>query len=278
MNDVSTTTTRTTSGETLPGEGATAARGTPRAVAEDRGVPFGRLLAVELRKMVDTRSGRWLLAVIAVLVLALLVGVVALAGDRAGFAMLASLALQPVSLLLPVVGILAMTSEWSQRTALVTFTLEPRRGRVVLAKAVGALILGVGFVALVAVLSAAATAVAAGLHPLDAPWRLDWEPLGLAVLPVLLVLVQGLAFGLLLTNSAVAITLYYILPMLYGMLAIWERARGFVSWTDLTTALGPTRTGHLVAEQWQQLGVASLIWIVLPLVVGTVLTLRREVK
>ena len=30
--------------------------------------------------------------------------------------------------LLPVLGIMLVTSEWSQRTAMVTFTLEPHRG------------------------------------------------------------------------------------------------------------------------------------------------------
>ena len=45
-------------------------------------------------------------------------------------------------MLLPILGIMAATAEWTQRTGLVTFTLEPRRGRVVLAKALAALVLG----------------------------------------------------------------------------------------------------------------------------------------
>ena len=45
----------------------------------------------------------------------------------------------PLAMLLPVIGIMAATAEWTQRTGLVTFTLEPRRGRVVLAKALAAL-------------------------------------------------------------------------------------------------------------------------------------------
>ena len=39
-------------------------------------------------------------------------------------------------------GILAVTSEWGQRTALVTFTLEPHRGRIVIAKLVATVVLG----------------------------------------------------------------------------------------------------------------------------------------
>ena len=39
-----------------------------------------------------------------------------------------------MGILLPVLGILLVTSEWSQRTAMVTFTLEPSRSRVIAAK------------------------------------------------------------------------------------------------------------------------------------------------
>ena len=45
------------------------------------------------------------------------------------------------SVLLPVLGIMLVTSEWGQRTAMVTFALEPRRPRVILAKLVTGLVL-----------------------------------------------------------------------------------------------------------------------------------------
>ena len=37
-------------------------------------------------------------------------------------------------ILLPIIGILLVSSEWSQRTALITFTLVPKRMRVMSAK------------------------------------------------------------------------------------------------------------------------------------------------
>jgi len=40
------------------------------------------------------------------------------------------LSVLPQSWLLPVLGIMAVTSEWTQRTGLVTHTLEPRRSRI----------------------------------------------------------------------------------------------------------------------------------------------------
>ncbi len=96
-----------------------------------------RLTAVELRKMVDTRAGFWLLLCI-------------LGVDRCGarrdascafgqaddptFTNMFALAAAPSAILLPIVGILLVSSEWTQRTTLITFTLVPRRARVLEAK------------------------------------------------------------------------------------------------------------------------------------------------
>ena len=60
-------------------------------------------------------------------------------------------------LLLPVIGVMAMTSEWTQRTALTTFTLSPRRVRVQLAKFVSAIVLSVVVLTATALLALAAT-------------------------------------------------------------------------------------------------------------------------
>jgi ABC-2 type transport system permease protein len=55
-----------------------------------------------------------------------------------------AVSLMPASLVIPVAGILLVTSEWSQRTALITFALVPVRSRVVAAK----LIAGIALVAI----------------------------------------------------------------------------------------------------------------------------------
>ncbi len=105
----------------------------PSRIAGERptsGVPFTRLVHVELRKMLDTRAGRWLLIGIA--------GVIAVAltitffdnGGQHPYGLYLQATTVPMALILPVVGILAVTSEWCQRTGLVTFGLEPRRARV----------------------------------------------------------------------------------------------------------------------------------------------------
>ena len=107
------------------------------------GVPFARLVHVELRKMLDTRAGRWLLIGIGAVIAVALTIMFFNNGGQHAFGEYLQATTMPMALILPVVGILAVTSEWSQRTGLVTFGLEPRRARVAWAKTVAALLVGV---------------------------------------------------------------------------------------------------------------------------------------
>ena len=125
--------------------------GTPR-------IPLSRLVRVELRKLTDTRSGKWLLIAIAVIT-TLIVGAVFLTAkpsDRTFINFMGATA-TPQGFLLPVLGILLVTSEWNQRTALVTFTLMPVRGRVLVAKVCAALIAGLAAIVLAVAVAALAT-------------------------------------------------------------------------------------------------------------------------
>ena len=103
---------------------------------------LARLVQIELRKAVDTRAGRWLLVVIALVALgtAILTAVTGDVGDRNLPHVLGD-AVQLASILLPVLGVLLVTSEWSQHTALTTFTLVPRRSRIIAAKLTAGLLL-----------------------------------------------------------------------------------------------------------------------------------------
>ncbi|GIK77051.1 MAG: hypothetical protein BroJett022_07410 [Actinomycetes bacterium] len=102
----------------------------------DRSVrpPLLRLGAVEARKMVDTRAAMWLLILTALsAVAAVVVGAFVDDGNR-DFGELFVDAMLAASVLMPIVPILLVTGEWSQRTALETFTLVPVRERVMAAK------------------------------------------------------------------------------------------------------------------------------------------------
>src|SRR5262245_60938339 len=102
---------------------------------------FARMTGVELRKMVDTRAGASLL--LAVVALTIVVIVARVFGKHAGHTLTGLFVdpLQVPSTFLPVIGILLVTSEWTQRTSLITFTLVPRRLRVLAAKIVAGIIL-----------------------------------------------------------------------------------------------------------------------------------------
>jgi ABC-2 type transport system permease protein len=125
------------------------------AAAPPAGPSLVRLTGIELRKMVDTRSGRWLLATVALLIAAtIVISVLVGEADLHRLDGMFEFALAPIGILLPILGILSVTSEWSQRTTLLTFALVPRRERVTAAKALAACLLGA--LGLVVCLAAAA--------------------------------------------------------------------------------------------------------------------------
>jgi ABC-2 type transport system permease protein len=241
-------------------------------------VPFGRLIGVELRKMADTRAGRWLLIAIG-LVTAAIVTIFFFAapdGQRTFLNFMATTA-TPQGFLLPVLGILLVTSEWGQRTTLTTFTLEPSRPRVIAAKVVAALLLGLVAIIIAVALAALATVLA------GEPGA--WENIGVddfakfGILQVSGVL-QGLAFGLIFLNSAAAIVTFFVLPTAFSIVAsLWGPLQDAAPWVDLGTSQQPLFAGvDLTGEQWTQLATATAIWILLPFVLGLVRVMRAELK
>src|SRR5215212_813324 len=136
---------------------------------------LGRLVAVELRKMVNTRAGFWMqVATVAITVLAVIVrSVVGDAADHT-FAAMLDVGVKPAAVLLPIAGILLVTSEWSQRTGMITFALVPVRSRVLGAKLVASLVLALGMLAMaVGVVAAGALVASPGI---DGTWS-DIAPL-----------------------------------------------------------------------------------------------------
>ena len=137
----------------------------------------------------------------------------------------------PQGFLLPVLGILLVTSEWSQRTALVSFTLTPVRGRVLRAKVLAGLVAGMAAIALTVVVAALATVVGGA----DNAWaQVGVDDLGKLVLLQVTGVVQGLAFGLLFLNSSAAIVSYFVLPRALNILGtFWTAMAEVQPWIDL---------------------------------------------
>lgn len=244
----------------------------------DAAIPLTRLVLVEMRKMADTRSGKWLLIGLAAITL-VIVGFYFVSADSSErtFLHFMGATLGPQGFLLPVLGILLITSEWSQRTGLVSFTLVPLRGRVLAAKVLAGLLAGVAAIALSVGFAALATVV--GGAP-DGFAHFGLDELGKFGILQITGILQGLAFGLLFLTSAPAIVSYFVFPTALNILgSLWTPLADVQPWIDLWASQAPLFTAeNLSGEMWAQIVTSNLIWVVLPFAVGLVRVLRTEVK
>lgn len=251
-------------------------------------VPFGRLVRVELRKMADTRAGLWLMIVTAGLlaIAAILTLVITLANDvDITFGDVVQIMTVPLSLLLPVFAIMTVTSEWSQRTGLVTFTLEPHRLRSVLAKLTA--VVGLAFATIVVALAvgAAAYAVYAALAETSS-WQVDGSVAVWTLISQLLFFLMAFGFALVLLNTPSAIAVYYVIALLlpimvYGpVMALVSWGPDVVPWIDLNIAIEPFGSADtkIQGEDYAHVAVTSLIWVLAPIMVGLTRVRRAEIK
>ena len=262
------------SATTAPAPGALDVSGT-------RPVPFARLVKVEARKMVDTRGGFWLLIVTGLL-LVITVGIVLLViglnDDVTASAYdWSQILIIPLSLLLPVFPILSVTSEWGQRSGLVTFALEPHRLRVMAAKLTAVVLFALAISAVAVVLGAIGNLVGAGLGGYDAEWNLSARVLIATFLVQVLFFLMAFGIGSVFLNTPGAIAIFYVVALLlplmvYGTLyAFFDWAQDLIPWIDLQFATSPfvDRTEDIGGIDVARLVVVVLIWIVTPLVVGS---------
>jgi ABC-2 type transport system permease protein len=246
---------------------------------EMAGIPFARLFRAELRKLTDTRLSRWLLIAMAAATPVVIAVMLAVASPRnLTYSKILDFAQTPQKFLLPAVGILVITSEWSQRTGLVTFTLVPDRARVLRAKVAATLGLGLPVIA-IALAAAAVGNMLVGLRHGNGSWAFGAPGFGEIVLLEVSALLEGLAFGMLLRSSAAAIAVYFVVPSVWSALFSAASLKHVAPWIDLNQAQSPLYTpGQITGTGWLQLLVAASIWVFLPLAVGTVRALRSEIK
>lgn len=258
-------------------------------VSSTPATPFWRLVLVELRKAYDTRAGFWLLFTIGILIGLLQVVtlisfllqdfVYATFTDFTGNVWLVSLAL------LPMLPILLVTTEWSQRTAVVTFAIEPRRLRVVLAKLAVAVLLSLAAVVLMFVVAAVCTAIAEVAKPDFVEWRIEEEFLFVgAPLTILTTTVFGFAVACLLLNTPAAIVLFLggwflstgILAAIAGLIPAFEDVLPWISLQINVLILADGLPSD--AETWGNLLVSLALWIGVPLGLGLWRITNAEVK
>lgn len=245
-----------------------------------------RQIRVEVRKAIDTRSGTALVittAVLATVVIAALIGLSRLDGGPAlSFDTLATAAGGATSMLLPVIGIMLVTSEWSQRTVLTTFTLEPRRLRVLGTKIIAGLLIALASGAAALIVAAAAMPVIGMVSGTSATWTFSAASFAGFLAVQAIGVCSGIALAALILNTPAAIVAYVgyalVLPSVMPMLQFWHAARTIYPWIDFSAAQQKLMDVSMASSDWAHLAVSGSIWLVVPLVAGAIRILRSEIS
>lgn len=247
-------------------------------------IPLRRLVAVELRKSFDTRAGFWLLCSIGIAALVTTGAIIAWAPKAELTYSQFVLAIgMPMAVLLPIIATLSVTSEWTQRTGLATFTLVPHRGRVLLAKALGSVLVALVSALVAFVVAAAGNVVASATAGIAPIWDGDVSSLAGFAVAIELLLLVGFILGALIRSSAGAIVAYmlyaFVLPGVLTLLAMYQEwFRDLRPWVDAKFTQDALMQGGLSGDQWTHLVVTSVVWLVVPLAIGARMVLRAEVK
>lgn len=160
-------------------------------------------MRVELIKMFDTRSGFWLMASIGIAaVLATAATIIFAPESELDYEAFATAIGFPIAIILPIVGLLSVSSEWSQRTGLTTFTLLPNRSRVINAKLLVAVGVGVVSMFLAMAIGAVGNIVGTAIAGVDTTWNVSAKELSLIVLANVLGMLIGSMLGVVIRNSA----------------------------------------------------------------------------
>lgn len=247
---------------------------------------FGRITWVEMRKMVDTLAGRWLvisMGILTVVVMAIQLIVGATTDTQLSYGDFIAGTTYSIGLLLPILGIMLLTGEWGQRTAMVTFSLVPNRMKVVFAKLAAGVVYAVASVAFAIVVGALANVLYGVVSGNELRWGVEGTMFAGFLLGQVLGMLTGFALAALLLNTASAIVLYFIytfvVPTLVSMAsALIGWFSDIAPWVDFAAAQAPLMQGSMSGSDWAHLGVTSLIWVGIPLFLGLWRVARAEVK
>ncbi len=245
--------------------------------ADERAPGFGRLTRIELRKMLDTRSGLWFsAAVAAVSLVTVIVTSLVKGGHDSTLARLFNNSVEPAAILLPVLGVLLVCGEWSQRTTLTTFTLVPDRRRVLSAKVAAAILLASAAFAV----CLACSVIFGELSPAPGgAGSLSIVVLAQGLVFLTATMVIGVAFGAAIMLSAPAIVIYLALPTAWDALSSTLHPLKTLShWLAIGPTLGPLATHSFSATDWAHAGTTLALWLAVPLIVGVWRFARRDVN
>ena len=247
-------------------------------------VPLSRVTRVELRKMFDTRSGFWLMASIVIAALVSTVATILFApeSDLTYYTFAKAIGF-PMTVILPMIAVLSITGEWSQRSGLTTFTLVPHRSRVILAKVIASVTVGVASMLFALAIGVVGNLVGTTMAGTDLVWDVSVAHAVDIVIGSLLCLLTGTMLGLLFRSSPVALVAYFVyallVPTVSGLLATSQQGyRDLQPWVDLNYAQSFLFEGTLTGAQWAHLAVTVTVWLALPAMIALRLVTRSEVK
>lgn len=235
---------------------------------------FARACAVELRKLINTRAAAALIAGGVAAMAAFGLGRAAITANAMTFTRLVSTLTMPGAWLLLSLAALLVTGEFAHERAGQTFTLDPRRGRVIGAKATVAVAAGLALTLVSLAIGALSNLAAPLLGGASLPWTL--EPARLAVVAGSLVFIALTAFGwgLATRNAPSTIAALLIWPTIATMLtsASPDAAR-VLPWVE-PNPLWAVLEGGAIA--WAQFATSALVWVVVPTGIGIWRLLRDD--
>ena len=236
---------------------------------------FTTQLRVETRKLLDTRGGLAVIGLVIATCLFALIWLVSQSKYPPTFHRYSTGVANIVAFLIPVVTLMAMTAEWTQRTALTTFTMSPRRGRVLTAKFLAGLAVSTAVLVTVLLLAAATTGLGGLIHG-DASWELMGSDIRTYFIIMFLEVVMAAAFAALAGHTAVALVAYFIFPSAWAAFASNVLGRTG-EWFDIFAAYDRLSSSHPFDSLGKTLTSVGC-WIAVPAVLGIRRSLHREIK
>lgn len=254
------------------------------AASASHRLTFVRVLRSEWIKVTTLRSTWWSLAITAVLSIGISLMIAAAAQTFEGSFPAASVILAPTQFTMLVAGVLGaivVTGEYSTGMIRSTLTAEPRRGAIVVAKAV---VVSVLMALTTVVIYAVAIAVTAPILSEGLDWSEPAQsiiPLAYGVLSMVSFTLLGLGFGFIIRNGAGAIAatvgVLFVLPIVFGLFAMAGESWAWV--TELSEYLPMNASSMLSAPGAEEVLpslLALLGWAVIPPVLGWVVLRSRD--
>jgi ABC-type transport system involved in multi-copper enzyme maturation permease subunit len=184
-----------------------------------------------------------------------------------------------------ILGITGMTGEYRYQTITATFLVSPRRARVVVAKMVAHLGMGLGYgvAALVAAFAAGATVITLRGHDLGLGAERLWPTVGLTAVGVALWTLLGIGIGTLIRSQIAAIMVgVFITFLLEPLLSIGLRALdldGVARWLPTNASAALTSPGETFVDylDWWAGGLVLCGYAAVFAVLGVALSTRRDI-